>query len=47
LTLFVPFYALYHVAKNWKETWKYLVVAIVLGGIGGALFGAAAAQGGM
>jgi ribosomal protein L40E len=47
LTLFIPFYALYHVAKNWKETWKYLVAAIVLGGIAGALFGAAAAQGGV
>ena len=48
LTMFVfPFYAFYHCAKNWKETWKYLAASIVLGGIGGGLIGAAMAQGGI
>lgn len=47
LCLFVPFYMLYYVIKNWKETWKYFVVSVVMGGIGGGLFAAAAAQGGI
>ncbi|MGI9469943.1 MAG: hypothetical protein ACR2NZ_00325 [Rubripirellula sp.] len=47
LTLFVPFYALYHVAKNWSETWRYFAAAVVLGLIGGALMAAAASQGGI
>lgn len=44
MTLLIPLYALYHVAKNWQETWKYLAASIVLGGIAGGLFAAAAAQ---
>lgn len=47
LCLFVPFYMLYHVIKNWSETWKYFLVSVVMGGIGGGLFAAAAAQGGI
>ena len=47
MTLLIPFYALYHVAKNWRETWKYLAVAIVCGAIGGGLMAAAASQGGI
>lgn len=47
MTMLIPFYALYHCAKNWNETWKYLAAAIVLGAIGGGLFAAAAAQGGI
>ncbi len=47
MTLLIPFYAIYHCAKNWKETWKYLAAAIALGAIGGGLFAAATAQGGI
>jgi hypothetical protein len=47
LCLFVPLYILYYVIKNWSETWKYFVASVVLGGIGGGLFAAAAAQGGI
>ena len=47
LSLFVPFYILYHVATNWRETWKFFVASIVLGGIGGGFIGAAIAQGGL
>ncbi|QDT07542.1 hypothetical protein K227x_59700 [Rubripirellula lacrimiformis] len=36
LTLFVPFYVIYHVFKNGRETWKYLVGSIILGGISAA-----------
>ena len=44
MTLLIPLYAIYHVAKNWKETWRDLAACIVLGGIAGGLFAAAAAQ---
>jgi hypothetical protein len=47
LCLFVPFYMLYHVITNWGETWKLFLVSVVMGGIGGGLFAAAAAQGGI
>ena len=47
MTLLIPFYALYHIAKNWKETWKYFAAMVVLGAISGGLFAAAAAQGGL
>ncbi len=47
LCLFVPFYMLYHVAKNWRETWKFFVASVVMGGIAGGFFGAAVAQGGI
>ncbi len=47
LCLFVPLYMLYYVIKNWGETWKLFIASVVLGGIGGALFAAAAAQGGI
>ena len=45
LTLFIPFYALYYVFVNPRETWKFLAGAIVLGGIAGGLFAAASSQG--
>ena len=44
LTLFVPFYVLYYVAKNWSETWRYFAAYMVLGTIGAVLMGAAASQ---
>ena len=47
MTLLVPFYALYHVATNWKETWKFFVASILLGGIGGGFWAAAASRGGI
>ena len=47
LCLFVPLYLLFYVIMNWRETWKYFVVSVVMGGIGGALFGAAISQGGV
>ena len=46
LTILPP-YAIYHVAKNWSGTWRFFITAIVLGGIGGGLLGAAASQGGI
>lgn len=47
LCLFVPFYMLYHVCTNWKETWRYFVISVLMGAIGGGLYAAAAAQGGV
>lgn len=45
LTLFIPFYVLYYVAKNWSETWRFLAAYIILGTIGGVLMTVAASQG--
>ena len=47
MTMLIPFYAIYHCAKNWKETWKLLAATIALGAIGGGLIAAALAQGGI
>ncbi len=47
LSLFVPLYIIYHVATNWADTWKFFVASIVLGGIAGGFFAAAAASGGV
>ena len=45
MTMFVPFYALYHVITNARETWKYFAACILFAGIGVALFVAAIARG--
>ena len=44
LSLFVPFYIFYFVSQNFKETWRFIGVAIVMGGISGGLFAAASSQ---
>jgi hypothetical protein len=46
LTLFPP-YAFYYVYQNAKDTWKFLAVSVVAGGIAGGLLGAVASQGGI
>ena len=46
LTLILP-YGIYYVFQNAKDTWKFLAVAIVAGGIAGGLLGVAASQGGI
>lgn len=46
MCLFIPFYALYHVYKNFRETWRYLALAVLGGGIAGGLIAAASSQGG-
>lgn len=43
----IPPWAIYYVCKNPKQTWKFLAAAVVLGGISGGLFAAAASQGGV
>lgn len=44
MAIFVPFYMLYFIATNFKETWRLFAVAIVAGGVaGGFLAGAFAA----
>lgn len=45
LTLLVPLYVLYYVIQNPRDTWKFLVGTIVIGGIAGGLFAAASSQG--
>lgn len=45
LTLLVPLYAFYYVFMNFRATWKYMAVTIVLGGVAGGLFAAASSQG--
>ncbi len=42
LTLLVPFYIFYYLFTTFRETWKYLFVALLMGGIGAGLFLAAA-----
>lgn len=47
LCMFVPFYILYHVIKNWDETWRFFVAAMIMGFIAGGFYGAMIAQGGV
>ena len=45
LCFFVPFYILYHVCTNWRETWRYFVTSVVVSSIAVGLFIAAGMQG--
>jgi hypothetical protein len=45
LLVLIPPYAFYYVYLNLRATWKFLLAAIVLGGIAGGLFAAASSQG--
>ena len=47
LCLFLPLYILFYVITNWRETWKFFVVAVFGGFTGGLLLGLGAAFGGM
>lgn len=47
LLALIPPWAIYYVCKNPKPTWKFLAACVVLGGISGGLFAAAASQGGV
>ncbi len=47
LCLFVPFYLLYYVIKNFRETWKLMATSIVMGGIAGGFIGVALSRGGV
>jgi len=45
LVWFVPFYVFYFVYQYPRDTWKYLLTAIVMGGIGGTLIAVALSMG--
>jgi hypothetical protein len=45
LLVLIPPYAFYYVYLHLRDTWRYLLAAIVLGGIAGGLFAAASSQG--
>ena len=47
LLALIPPWAIYYVCKNPKQTWKFLAVCVVLGGVAGGLFAAAASHGGV
>lgn len=47
LLALIPPWAIYYVCKNPKQTWRFLAACVVLGGIAGGLFAAAASQGGV
>ncbi|TWT83576.1 hypothetical protein CA13_50420 [Planctomycetes bacterium CA13] len=45
LVWLAPFYVFYFVAKNFSDTWRLLLVSLVMGGIGGGLLVAAISSG--
>ena len=44
MCMFIPLYILYYVFTNFRDLWKYFLVAIVTGGIAGGFFAASTAQ---